>query len=303
MPKRHGLFRQEGHTPPWFDVPWFLVGITDIFEAIARSDFIAEPDLRKQAQSLEHHFRSVKDRLAHSLDLFQRSVLNWETFFNTPFGTHNSSMQTLNVNSGVTAESVMTYINMFLDDVARVIQMVLGPSTSEVADSFGKLKGLIKDGHYPVIKKLFDELDISSSWWDLALKKNVGIRQRLIHYTDVINFRGQKQHGDDKFRVLSTIQDPVMGGREIEFLGSLQSINTGLCDWLDRLEQLLSTHLALRASDLGITWAPSKICPGMPVPIEFSIGIREIPENFLFLPLCEGSASSKCLFEVVKASP
>jgi hypothetical protein len=288
--------------PPWYKTPWFLIGISDIFNAVAYTDLIPDAGVKKQAQALEYHFRRVPGRLAHSLDVFQRNVFELEASFNNSLGPLADLYigQALDVKAGIAAESVMSYINMFVDDVGRLIPFVFDVGRVRPIETFGELRNLITEGHYPAVKPLFKELDVSNSWWKLALKRGIGARQRLVHYTDVIDFTGVKGDGEEEYRIQCTIWDPITGGQRIDFIKNLRSILEGLCDWLDRLEQVLGAHVTSRARTSGTIWHPSPVCPRALVPIELPLGTRDIPEDFMYLPLCNGSLSSRCRFSVTR---
>lgn len=299
MPKWHGFYRRGDSAPPWYDAPWMLVGIWEIFGAVARTDHVSDPGARKQAQSLEYHFRGVMSRLAHSLDLFQRGVAQWELFFNTRFEESDPG-QALEVTVGTAADSSMVYLSIFMDDVARLIPFVLDTGVPRSVDSFGDIRNLIRNGQYPALKALFDRLDDPTSWWESSLRRGIGLRQRLVHYTDIIDFTGTKAPDEDRARVQCTVWNPLTGGQPIDFINALRSILRGLCDWLDDVEQALSSHLVGKASTLQVAWKPSPICPRVMIPVERPLGTREIPDEFLYLPLCDGSVSSRCRFTVAR---
>src|SRR5262249_16563293 len=159
-------------------------------------------------QSLEYHFRGVIHRLAHSLDLFQRGIAQWELLFNTPFEESDPG-QALEVTVGTAADSSMVYLSIFMDDVAKLIPFVLDTGVRRSVNSFGDIRKLIREGRYPPLKALFDRLDDPTSWWGSSLRREIGLRQRLVHYTDIINFTGVKGPDEDRVRVQCTVLKPL----------------------------------------------------------------------------------------------
>jgi hypothetical protein len=294
MPKRHGFCRLDENGRPWFRAPWFLVGIDVIFSAVARHDFVTSGPLKAQAASLKFHFDSIKTRLMHAIDLFQQSISELECFYDT--GSTQPEIYVGPCTAEVTADSILSYISIFADDVGRVIPFALEGRATQF-NSFTKLKtGIVDNGRYPVLHALFARLETAGSWWDLSLRFRVGARQRLTHYTDVIMFQGAKGPSDDKVLGQAFILDPFSGTSSVDFIGTLRLILLDLCNWLDDLEQVLSAVLSARSTAEGIAWALPPDCPRVRLPVDLRAGERTMPDDYLYLPLCDGSLPSRRKF-------
>ena len=290
MPIRHGLYRR-----PETDNLLMLVGIWNVFDAVSNGSHISAADGWRHSRSLERHFQGVLMRLAHSLDLFQSGIAELEVFFNTALEEYGSS-RGLFETVGIAADSIMIYLSMLIDDVAKLIPVVFERTTPKLDDSFGVVRNRVQKGEFSGVKGLFDRLDAENSWWMLSLRRGQGLRQRLVHYTDMLQFSGIKMLGGDRYQLRCSVEDnlgPLGGPRAINFIGSLQQILRGLCEWLDDLEPVLVEHLIDARStwsDTPVPWLPDPVCPRLLVPIALPFGTREIPDEFLYFPLCNGSA-------------
>ena len=309
MPRRHGLFRSEGKTPVC------LMGILQIFDALANGPF--RVGIRKQKYldnrgiidkikdpivQIDFHFRKVLLRLLYSLDVFQRRFIVYGEYLNTwdskvidPFVGNNLSCET-----GIAADSILTYLNMFIDDIARVIFFVMSEEPPEKLQndisSFGELKGkILEKSAFPICRPLFNELNKKESWWFLGFKREEGMRQRIVHYTDLIQFQGSKDPADEKVHPQAVLFGIGRPDRSVDFENELRKALHGLCEWLDRLEQILLDELRKKATKEKLNWNAAHECRRIYVPVEHNTIFREIPEtDFLYLPICDNSASLKC---------
>jgi hypothetical protein len=296
MPKRHGLMRRP--EPPWNGGLWFLTGIHSVFGAVVCTNLVQNDDERKKAQSLEWHFRELVRRLAHALDLFQRTLAECEQNLNTPLGEWhiNSLSGGSQVKAGILADSIMAYISILADDVGKLIPFVFDGRERRAADSLGKIKKEAKGERYVPIRALLAELDNVGTWWALALGYGTGLRQKLVHYTDTFHIVGSRPTDEERFKLECSVWEPMTGGQPVDFIESLRMSLHGLCDWLDRLEQVLQVHVASQASARRMGWQPDPVCPSISVPIDTPLGEREIPDGFLYLPLCDGSLPTRFCF-------
>ena len=215
MTKRYGIYRINNDKE--FSALFFRLGITDIFSVMSQYDFISDQQVKKQAQFLYHHFSHVKNRLAHSLDLLQRSVLSIEEEFNKVDENFLIGINNIIMNAEVAALSVIAHLNIFVDDVARIVHLILTSTTFDnLQFPFTDVKRKAgTDAQYRTFKTIFDELDQAGSWWQMAFKYGVGMRQRLIHYPDIIQFEGEKIRPEEPYRAYCAIFDPLMGRQPI----------------------------------------------------------------------------------------
>src|SRR5215475_8430994 len=144
--------------------------------------------------------------------------------------------------AGMAADSVFHYLNLFIDDLARMIPFVLTEQglKPQEPDGFAALKKMVVKGRLPAsqsLTRLFSELDRNTSWWSLGFKRGVGMRQRLTHYTDLVIFHGKTKPGDIKMSgdvFLTTVGGPV---HTSDFENALEKLFTDFCEWLDQLDQ------------------------------------------------------------------
>ena len=242
--------------------------------------------------TIEFHFRRVVQRLLRSLSRLYQHVREWDRFLEGGglASTRPELVFEIPEEAGIAADSVFHYLNLLIDDVARVIPFVLaeeGPDPKE-PDGFSTLKKMLANGELTAslaLSELFAELDRDSSWWSIGFKRGVGMRQRLTHYTDLVIFHGRTKPGDTKMSgdvSLTTVGGPV---RVAEFETALEELFADFCEWLDRLDHELLTHLSGRLARKGVSWNPyAEPCP--------AIALRELDEvrpdvsHFLYLPVC-----------------
>jgi hypothetical protein len=195
--------------------------------------------------------------------------------------------------AGVAADSVFAYLCTFIDDIARIVPFALlhGPTENDHGSMFTKLKGNIKtdtNSTYRTLKPLFVKLDEPHSWWQSGFGKGTGIRHRLVHYPDIINFQGEKRDNDQQFRPQAFLFRLDGSNSALDFEIELSRLLGNLCGWLDQLEEVLVKQLIDRAKRKKLDWRPNRVCPQIFVPVDRSAA-REIPEtDFLYLPICTG---------------
>jgi hypothetical protein len=203
MAKRHGVLLDATSPPRW------RLGVWQIF------DPWVDPHLQllqgytvpriTRPLTIEFHFRRVVQRLVRSLARLDQRIREWGTFLEA--GALASARPELAFDipeeGGIAADSAFHYLNLFIDDLARVVPFVLAPDETEVKepDGFGMLKRMLCEGEIAAssgLRELFGELDRDGSWWCQGFKRGAGIRQRLTHYTDLVLFQGATKPGDSR---------------------------------------------------------------------------------------------------------
>ena len=289
MVKRHGVLLSAAGQPRW------RLGIWQIF------DPWVNPQLQllqgynvtrvTRPLTIEFHFRRVVQRLVRSLARLYQRVREWDHFLEAGglSSAHPELTFEIPEEGGIAADSVLHYLNLFIDDLARVVPLILMDDGTEVEepDGFGMLKRMLNDGNVPAspsLRELFDELDHDDSWWSYGFKRGVGIRQRLTHYTDVVYFKGSTKSGDH--RMTGDVSLISVGGSVHfpDFESTLQELFGKLCEWLERLDQLLLRHLSEKLAVKGVSWDPlTGECPAVALPPEE--GVRLDASHYLYLPV------------------
>jgi hypothetical protein len=241
--------------------------------------------------TIEFHFRRVVQRLVRSLARLYQRVREWDHFLETGglASAHPELAFDIPEEGGMAADSVFHYLNLFIDDLARVVPFLFEDDGAEVEepDGFGKLKRMLHDGDVPaspLLRELFDELDHDGSWWSHGFKRGAGMRQRLTHYTDVVYFHGSTKPGDHTMTgdvSLISVGGPV---HFPNFESALQDLFGKLCEWLERLDQILLQHLSEKLAAKGVSWEPhTGGCPAVALPPEE--GVRLNASHYLYLPI------------------
>lgn len=291
MTKRHGVVVSSINGPqcrlgiwqvfhPWVD-PHLLV---------LQGYKIPHPQDRPLA--IEIHFRRVVIRLVRSLGRLYQHAREYDHFLEAGAlaGPHPELAFDIPEEAGIAADSVFHYLNLFIDDLARIIPYILTEDGDkpEEPDSFSTLKRRMNKGELPAtqaLKDLFQRLDRDDSWWSIGFRPHVGMRQRLTHYTDLVYFAGSTKPGDTN--MTSDISLITIGGptRVANFEGTLQNLLTDLCEWLDELDQELLGCLAERLARNGIPWNPfDEPIPGVRLPEPDDA--RLDASHYLYLPVC-----------------
>lgn len=257
-------------------------------------------------QQTELHSRHVSDSLLHSLDVFQSRLDELKKWYNAKgFAGPRPFLGTLlQLEAGIAASSIFHFLNLFLDDVARIVLLVL---RLRPHISFGKLVNKVGKGKIRTprgLKHVFDELRDQNSWWNVGFKFGEGIRQRLVHYTDMVTITASRRPERTRFRTTTFLyaMDRSVPTRDLE--AEISRILLGLCEWLDRVEGALKDMLADEARKKGIQWNPRKDCPRFRIPVEITTKWRKIPDkNFLYLPKCEGSYPFRSRIRIPTSPP
>jgi hypothetical protein len=291
MPSRHGAILQGK------DGPQCKLGIQQIFDP-----WIAPELLLAQGHNIRHpegrpldihlHFRRVVIRLLRSLGRFYQGARQYDQFLEAGAlaGPNPGLVFEIPEEAGIAADSIFHYLTLFIDDLARMIPFVLiedGDERQE-PDGFNAVKWQVTEGQLPAsqnVRDLFMALDQDDSWWSLGFRRGIGMRQRLMHYTDLVYFSASTKTGDTK--MTSDISLIRIGGQVegIELEDALQNLLSGLCEWLDQLDQELLSHLAERLERQGVHWEPFNDA----VPVFRLPGPGEAPldaSHYLYLPIC-----------------
>ena len=291
MPKRHGVLVKS------IDGPQFRLGIWKVFHPWVESSLLVSqghniyhPQARPRL--IEYHFRRVVIRLVRSLGRFYKHAREYDRFLEAGglAGPHPEMAFEIPEEAGIAADSVFHYLTLFIDDLARIIPFVLAEEGGEPEepDGFSRLKRRLveeKPSALQPVRELFAALDDDDSWWSLGFKRRVGMRHRLTHYTDLVYFKGSTKAGDARMTSdisIISLGDPV---RVPNFESALQNLLTGLCEWLDQLDQALLHHLSKRLAVKGIVWNPLNEpipCVRLPDPD----GARLDASHYLYLPVC-----------------
>jgi hypothetical protein len=294
MPQRHGLYRSvRNGLPPGTRITaeqaaGFRYGIAGVFENLRVGPFLTNPADKIRVSGLQSHFTEVTQRLVFSLqqinDLMQQMAAEFA------ISQMSMSLPKITLEAGCHADHVLTYLNSMLDDIAHCIMFSTGfvsPDPKRPIDSMGglKRKDIRSTPALAPVSSLLSELDDSDSWWKLGFKAGVGARQLLIHNQHVVAFQGSQSPGcpmeANAFLLAPFAQKPVAG----DFFVVLRELFAKLCDWLDRLEAALTSHLPI-ISPPG--W-PKGLCPRILLPLGHPMTGVQLSEAYFPLPLCDGS--------------
>ncbi len=290
MPQRHGVLLSSA------DRPRFRLGIRRVF------DPYVDPHLRvlqgdtsttlNRSGKIEFHFRRVVRRLVRSLGHLYQKSREWDRLLEAGALASTNPLLAFEIpeEAGIAADSVFHYLNLFIDDLARVIPFVLAAQglRPKEPDGFARLKTMFAKGGLPAspsLSTLFAELDKKDSWWYLGFEYGVGMRQRLTHYTDVVIFEGRTKPGEPKMTseiFLVSVGDGVKVGA---FEDALEMLLTGLCEWLDRLEHELVAHLSQTLAKKGVSWNPLSE-PGPTADLPESDEAPRNASHYPYLPVC-----------------
>ena len=305
MPKRHGIYQ----TPQ--QPPVFRYGVVRLFESlrafVATGKFtgkdgpaeIKRPELPQVAQ-LRSHFIETTSRLLHSLDELQQAAGElrqcWEGL---QYAQSLSAGRAAGMRAAVAAEGAIHYLNVFLDDIARLVPFLLecdlgvyawdSPKESKRIDSFSRAVAKRDEPPFAPVKELFAALDKEGSWWKRGFGRGVGLRQRVVHYPDLLSFQGAGTAGS--FEVQAYLISPFIKQGAVDFIGGLREVLHGMCEWLDEAEAMLVEQAQQRARAGGTEWSPPASVPSLLLPVApRTLNVALPPVDYLYLPMCEESA-------------
>jgi hypothetical protein len=292
MPVRHGCSRVKE------DGPLFLhFGMLGVFIGVLYPGRITSQQAQKRVQSLHLHINDAFRRLAYSLDMFQQAKEKWEDVFSLPMEQWMEHDDQIVL--GIAADSIAHYFNICFDDVWRLVPFVFDPVSPDEPGEYKAFKRLLERGKFAAVKPLFDQLRTPGTWWHSMLMRETGIRQRFVHYTDMFSVQGSKGPDDERVQVETFVWKQDSSGQRIDFITILRESLNGFCDWLDKLEAILINELSAQCATRGLAWTPPANCPRVLLPVGMQEGTREIPDDFLYLPVCDGSLPIKGTFTLI----
>jgi hypothetical protein len=291
MPVNHGIYRkrlpdrQKGDRLTPDEAARFRYGIRTVFQALISGPFLTSNDDKMRAVQLEFHFRKVCERFVFGLQHLNALMQTMARDFELP--PFRPGVAALPLHAGYHADHILTYLNTIVDDIAQVIVLLTGVShPKQRAESMGDLKhpAVIGLPALAPINSLLSELNNPGSWWDFAFKPHAGARQLLIHNQHLITFQGAKSPGAD-YEAQAILHSPLGKTNPIGILAHMRSIFGSLCDWLDRLEAALTTHMHAAHP----TWSPPPQCPFLCLPVGGPQGPVVCQAAYFPLPTCDGS--------------
>ncbi|MFQ5923961.1 MAG: hypothetical protein ACE5M4_14070 [Anaerolineales bacterium] len=294
MARRHGVLLSAATEPRW------RLGVWQVFDPWVDPHLQALQGYTVPAitrpLTIEFHFRRVVQRLVRSLARLYQRVREWDQFLEAGglASAHPELAFEIPEEGGIAADSVFHYLSLFIDDLARVVPLILASDETEAKepDGFATLKRMLNDGEVsasPSLRELFAELDSDDSWWFQGFKRGAGIRQRLTHYTDLVYFRGSTKPGDP--RISGDVSLISVGGpiHVADFEGGLQELFSKLCEWLDRLDPTLLRHLSEKLAAKGVSWNPiADECPTVALPRQEGVPVDA--SHYLYLPVSHRDA-------------
>jgi hypothetical protein len=263
-----------------------------VFESpLNDKDSAAYAERAELAMQQRIHTQEVAYRLLESLHFFQHHIDCLEEHINT----HEfpaPDQPSLSRRAGISADSVLQYLGMFLDAVGRTIPMVvLDDPKDHKIDSLNKaITAAEKQKAFVKVKQVCSELRVLDSWWHLGFQRTVGLRQRITHYPDLISFVGRGENG--RMNAIPYVHRAahlkVMS--DINFIESLSTILAGMCDWLDRLEAVLNKIVVERAKRMGAQLFEFPVSEFFAPSVAFG-ELRSDRSDYLYLPICPDPAA------------
>jgi hypothetical protein len=262
MPKRHGAATREGKAV-------LLLGVWRIFDPWTRADLLVKQGVKirhseQRPARIGYHFGRAARRFAICLAHLHTSVRDFDRFIDEGgiAGSKPWLMFDIPEDAGIWADAALHYLNLLVDDIARMVPFALAREGERVRPPFS-FRELMKDIDAmrrlapPSLRELFSQLDRSDSWWTIGFASELGMRQRLVHYGDLLSFSASTKPGDD--RMTSDIKLISVGVevRVPDFEGALAAMLADLCRWLDDLEGVLIEILVENLNAKGVEWDTS----------------------------------------------
>ena len=302
MLKHHGLFLKDTHGKKHSQVHF---EIRALFQAICGTENF-QPDLtpddlqkyRESVTRLDYHFGTVLNEFIFLLDLFQYNL----TLFEIELNKESYSFHTVdlsNKTASVAAKSILVTLGVLLDDIAKLVHIVYKSKILDNNSPFRDVKKSVtnRDKAYGVdLGILLKDLEKESSWYHINFEYGLGLRQRFVHYEDTLTFRGSKINGIWKARCSVTSLYPEEGlVNHIDYVEHLRKTMYGLCDFLDKLYEILYKKLQSRCDNWPAVDLQYKYGRYVNLPTfmtEFSEDGREgsrkyLDEDYCYLPLSE----------------
>jgi hypothetical protein len=164
--------------------------------------------------------------------MLQRSLAEYSAFYEMGGVGHGRDFGTIDLNAGIHAEGIFTYLNMLIDDLVRLVPILFNKPGLSVQVFSGRPNEALKKQQdlFPEIAPLLT-FDDEHSWWHMAFKRGHGLRQRIIHYPDIVQFQGCQRQGENKVEMLALLISPDSTSG-IDYLNHLRVILDGFCNWL-----------------------------------------------------------------------
>lgn len=280
----------------------FRYGILRAFEGLRSGPFLTSADDLRRAAELEHHFRTVFQRLLFSLQRLDE-LMQLLASLHEPEHFPSFEARRIHFEAETVADHLMSYLNMVVDDVAVMMTLATKyiPTRPERAvDSFGKLRrtDLRSEAAFSPILSLLAATDTSGSWWDLGFSKGTGSRQLVIHNQHLVEFQlSSAAGGQMEARAFLMSPHAQVPSVRIDFFESLRQILSGLFAWLDDAERVLIGHL----NTVAPSWRPMSFCPGFPLPVGYPMGTTRYSKEYFPVPTCDGSEELPLTIEVLIA--
>jgi hypothetical protein len=305
MPKYHGLDLKRDEENGFERSPSCMFGVGKILHAFAWSAFDVSDPLRGKAfRHLEMHFDQVTTRMLHSLHVFQQRLLEMDSIYardERPPG----KVVDLQIEAGMAADSVFSYIAIFIDDIGKAVAKIYdlqqyNLKTYDIRDldSFNNVKRLMNKlqgchhNNLNGISPVFNDAAMSTQiWFDLGLKRGQGVRQRIVHYDDMILFAGSKSNDDTEWKAIAYLwgshgESPPTFPSDIVTV--IRDLFTSLFNWMDQLYEVLEAELKSSKLVDDQHWKTYRGgCHGVPVAMTENPFV--FPDSYLYLPLCDGS--------------
>lgn len=297
MAVSHGLFQDL--TQP-LQMRFGVLGLYDYLQILASNEARSKKGEKLNEAEYDFfvkqrfHAYEVFHRLLDSLDLLQEYVDTMTDSYSTE--QHHISFMGIERRAGMAADGALQYLGMLLDGIGRTVPYILTDDhkTERDVDSFYRvIKRSSTKAVYAPLKALFQELTQLDTWWHLAFMFETGLRQRIIHYPDLIAFQGSKPQ-DKPWKVNAYLTRAVSPGQNqhINILELLPKILAEMCEWLDNFYNLSLDIVLKRANSIGlqVKEAPLYITY---LPIYRTGNFQAYRENYLYFPHCEGSSQQK----------
>lgn len=294
MAKRHGIKIDDKG-----DI-LFLLGILSVFDPWTEGKILWEQGIElrhpeKRPLSIKFHLRRVAKRLIISLTklffLMQDYKKNLQG--TGPEVGHYVDYWEVQEEIGIAADSIFHYLNLLVDDIAKIIPFIAleqGVPEDFFDSSHGSIFNFVNSKfkteevfrNNAELSTLFSRLNSTEiSWWSLAFKKESGLRQRLVHYTDLLMLHIDIDNNTRKPRIIHSEVGKAVRDQDVE--RALRELFDSLCEWLDVLEIELSHILSAQLKKKNVNWSSlNSPAQGFLVP---QLPDRSFDSNSFFVPL------------------
>lgn len=235
MSKRHGLVHYEGST-------WLKF---ELFGALALVGSRTPEAHRERWRWIEFHFRKSLSLLGRALCSFGDGLRRHE-FATTQLDAEDhaaiATLTTIQTDLEILTVAIFEYLNVLRDNAARVAVLAERPdSEDKFLDGFTKSTDALGKWHSALHSILVKSE--STEWHCLAFTRGHGLRQRIVHFNDVVSV--QTSRGEGQVDMVSAVfvtgrRDGAVRGDQVDF----RRIVTGMFDWLDDLDVMVREVVA-----------------------------------------------------------